>query len=36
MAGRTDNSGHYIGWARKDDGSFRPSGEEEWYKYDGK
>jgi len=27
--------GHYIGWARKDDGSIVPVGEEVWYKYDG-
>jgi len=29
-------TGHYIGWARKDEEAIVPMGEEEWYKYDGK
>jgi ubiquitin carboxyl-terminal hydrolase 14 len=33
--GPSAEAGHYIGWVRKDDG-FVPSGEEEWYKFDGK
>jgi hypothetical protein len=32
--GASADSGHYIGWARKE-GGFVPSGEEEWYKFDG-
>lgn len=32
--GASADSGHYIGWARKD-GGFEASGEEEWYKFDG-
>lgn len=32
--GASADSGHYIGWARKE-GGFDPSGEEEWYKFDG-
>ncbi|KAK1926366.1 CNG04540-like protein [Papiliotrema laurentii] len=31
--GASADSGHYIGWTRKED-SFAPSGEEEWYKFD--
>ncbi|BEI82925.1 hypothetical protein CcaverHIS002_0307930 [Cutaneotrichosporon cavernicola] len=31
--GASADSGHYIGWARKE-GGFVPSGEEEWYKFD--
>lgn len=32
--GPSAEAGHYIGWVRKD-GDFAPSGEEEWYKFDG-
>lgn len=32
----TLTTGHYIGWARKDEEAIAPMGEEEWYKYDGK
>jgi len=32
--GASADSGHYIGWSRKE-GSLAPSGEEEWFKFDG-
>lgn len=34
--GASADSGHYIGWTRKDDGEPAASGEEDWYKFDGK
>lgn len=33
--GASADSGHYIGWTRKDDDEPAPSGEEDWYKFDG-
>nr|XP_031861864.1 uncharacterized protein CI109_002693 [Kwoniella shandongensis]KAA5528936.1 hypothetical protein CI109_002693 [Kwoniella shandongensis] len=33
--GASADSGHYIGWARKESNVPTPSGEEEWFKYDG-
>lgn len=32
--GASAESGHYIGWTRKDDGEIAASGEEQWYKFD--
>ncbi|WOO77819.1 Ubiquitin carboxyl-terminal hydrolase 6 [Vanrija pseudolonga] len=32
--GASAESGHYIGWTRKDDGEITASGEEQWYKFD--
>jgi len=32
--GASADSGHYIGWTRKDDGEVKPIGEEEWFKFD--
>nr|ACZ51495.1 CNG04540-like protein [Kwoniella heveanensis] len=32
--GASADSGHYIGWARKDSEPFVPSNEQQWYKYD--
>lgn len=33
--GSSADSGHYIGWARKDVGHYSRGDEDEWYKYDG-
>ncbi|OCF41830.1 hypothetical protein I317_04340 [Kwoniella heveanensis CBS 569] len=32
--GASADSGHYIGWTRKDSQTFTPSGEEDWFKFD--